>query len=129
MIAYLFVGGTAFLCDAGTLLILRHFINPTDVKGTLDVVANLIGNTSGFCLGLLVNYFLSLVLVFDAKSNMKDFIAVLAIGIVGLAITDGGVVLFNNILGIHIIVTKIIVNGIALVWNYGARKLTIYKGK
>lgn len=126
MIAYLFVGGTAFLCDAGTLLILRAVLIPTGVG---SITANLIGNTSGFCLGLLVNYFLSLVLVFDAKSNMKDFIAVLAIGIVGLAITDGGVVLFNNILGIHIIVTKIIVNGIALVWNYGARKLTIYKGK
>lgn len=125
-IAYVFVGGTAFVCDAGLYLILIGILGNAGVG---SIVSNLIGNTAGFCVGVVVNYFLSILFVFDAKSNMRDFLAVVVIGIIGLAINDGCILLFNNVLSVPALIAKVIANAIVFVWNYGARKLTIYKGK
>lgn len=120
MFRYLFVGGGAFIVDAGSLYVLY-----------LLGMDKFIATACGFILGLIVNFALSKLLVFkkeDAKvGSVVEFIAYGAIGLIGLGLTELLIYFFTDILPLHILLAKIFAAAIVLIWNFAARKITLYK--
>ena len=115
---YIFVGGAAFFVDALTLWICEKFMN------------YLIAAAIAFVLGLIVNYVISVKLVFSesekVKNKMKEFIAYAIIGVIGLGLTELIIFVMTDVVNIYFMISKIIAAAIVLVWNFVARKKIIY---
>lgn len=125
---YLMVGGMAFLLDAATLHIFSKY-----VLKDLGDVGILLSAALGFIVGLVFNYILSVLFVFDTAkekvkgSQVKFFSKFAIIGIGGLILTEIGIYVGISVLGNDMyILAKVIVAGVVLVWNYGARKIFIF---
>jgi len=128
-IRYLVVGGSAFFVDTGILILTEKSVfHGMEKNGIFMATA------SGFLAGLIYNYVLSFLYVFNKSvhktkiKHIKSFVVFMVIGIVGLAITEigmyGGISFFGRDFYIHI---KIIMAGIVLCWNYVARKMFVFK--
>ena len=125
---YAAVGGAAFAVDYGLFFLSKEFI------------FNALGNTGvymatalGFIAGLVFNYVLSILFVFkSAREQNKGksvgaFLLFALIGVVGLLLSEGGMALFFGAIGIHYMISKALVSGIVLIWNYAARKYLIFR--
>lgn len=88
-----------------------------------------IAATIGFTLGLLVNYLLSILWVFSrrARSKRVEMAAFLLIGLIGLGLTD--VLIWLMAIEWHFdeLLAKLIATGIVFFWNFGARKVFLFK--
>ena len=130
-IRYVFVGGGAAFVQWGLLVLLKEAVG-------LD--AN-IANAVGFIGGLVFNYIISALWVFDnssARNRAEDFIAFSLIGVVGLGINQGMIWLFDKALadsklfdGLipadkYYLVGQVLATGIAFFWNFFARKYLLY---
>lgn len=114
-IRYFFVGGVAAVVNIGMLFIF------TDVCHIYYLVSNIIS----FTLGLIVNYILSKLLVFQDKVSLsasKEFIIYAIIGVVGLGIDTLLMSVFTDTFNIYYMLSKIISTLLVFVWNFGARK-------
>lgn len=114
-IRYFFVGGVAAVVNIGMLFIF------TDVCHIYYLVSNIIS----FTLGLIVNYILSKLLVFQDKVSLsasKEFIIYAIIGVVGLGIDTLLMSVFTDTFDIYYMLSKIISTLLVFVWNFGARK-------
>ncbi len=124
---YLVVGGTAFLIDYGLFWLTNRFVFNTLESGVYYATA------VGFIAGLIYNYFLSLVFVFrSAKEQNKGksvgaFLIFAVIGVVGLALSEAGMYLIYDLLHVNEYVARILVAGAVTIFNYGARKILIFK--
>ena len=114
------VGAIAFVIDLGLLLaFVEH----------MPLIA---ANTLAFLAANAVNFWLGHVWVFGRSLRgpgvARQYTAVLAISIAGLAINDalvwGGVV----IAGIGIVASKVLATVVAMFWNFMARSWWVYKG-
>lgn len=125
---YILVGGSAFLVDFGLLYIFKTFI-----FASLGQTGLYISTAIGFAGGLVYNYILSLVFVFEsAKTDSKGrsvgaFIVFAIIGIIGLLLTELGMYAGTEFLRANYLIVKVFVAAIVLIWNYGARKILIFK--
>lgn len=125
---YLVVGGTAFLVDYATLYLLSHF-----VFQSMGDVGVYLATAIGFIAGLTYNYILSLIWVFQGAKERQQgksvggFALFALIGIIGLLLTEGGMYIGFQLLQIHYMIVKLFVAAIVLLWNYGARKLLIFR--
>lgn len=117
---YIFVGGVAFLADGGSLFLI-----------TTIGVNYLISVIFAFAIGLAVNYGLSKLLVFENSSvNGKiEFLVYGIIGVIGLGFTEIIMYVLTEIAGLYFMVSKVIATIIVLVWNFVARKITLYRKK
>lgn len=117
---YIFVGGVAFLADGGSLFLI-----------TTIGVNYLISVIFAFVIGLAVNYVLSKLLVFENSSvNGKiEFLVYGIIGVIGLGFTEIIMYVLTEIAGLYFMVSKVIATIIVLVWNFVARKITLYRKK
>lgn len=117
---YIFVGGVAFLADGGSLFLI-----------TTIGVNYLISVIFAFVIGLAVNYGLSKLLVFENSSvNGKiEFLVYGIIGVIGLGFTEIIMYVLTEIAGLYSMVSKVIATIIVLVWNFVARKITLYRKK
>lgn len=114
-IRYFFVGGVAAVVNIGMLFIF------TDVCHIYYLVSNIIS----FTLGLIVNYILSKLLVFQDKVSLsasKEFIIYAIIGVVGLGIDTLLMSTFTDTFNIYYMLSKIISTLLVFIWNFGARK-------
>ncbi|MDE6493657.1 MAG: GtrA family protein [Bacteroidales bacterium] len=78
---YVFVGGTAFVADFGSLYLLTEYIG----------LHYLLSATIAFVIGLAVNYFLSTLWVFQARNVSNpymEFLFFALIGVVGFLSTS-----------------------------------------
>jgi len=125
---YIVVGGTAFLVDIGLLYVLYNF-----VFFGLSEIGIYISTALGFLGGLVYNYWLSLVYVFrSAKEKNKGktfsaFVVFSLIGVGGLFLTELGMFLGVEILTLHYLIVKVFVAALVLFWNYGVRKVLIFR--
>ena len=135
-IRYIFVGGGATVVHWGVLIVLKELFK-------LDAnFANLIG----FCCGLLFNYIVSTIWVFDkAEATVDNKLGELSIfsiiGVVGLGINQFFIWLFDKALankeilfGIiptdkNYLIGQVIATGVAFFWNFFARKYILYNKK
>jgi len=131
---FLFVGAAATIVDMLTLFLLREFTALKTLNLTFYFidVGLFICIMLGFTVGLIVNYILSTLWVFD-KSKIKtkkiEFLIFALIGIVGLIINTVIVQLFDTYVNFSLsyIVGKLLATGVAFIWNFTARKLIIYR--
>ena len=130
-IRYVFVGGGAAFVQWGLLVLLKEVVG-------LD--AN-IANAVGFIGGLVFNYIISTLWVFDnssVKNKAAEFTAFALIGVVGLGINQVMIWLFDKALsdsklfgGLipadrYYLVGQVLATGIAFFWNFFARKYLLY---
>lgn len=116
---YFIVGGIAFVVDAGLLWVLTEYMK----------VHYVLSATLSFTAGLITNYFLSVIWVFiDRKyrSRMTEFFIFSIIGMIGLAINDFFLFLITEIVGIHYMISKMVIVLIVFLWNFFARKYILF---
>lgn len=145
---FLLVGGTATIVDYFVFWIFDGVLFPLITDAAWWTTVSLILSTAlGFCVGLVVNWLLSISFVFrqvknkeEATSN-KSFMIFTIIGVIGLAITEVGILLLVAILPEFSLLgstallgtswakwlAKVIMTCIVLVWNYVGRKLFVFK--
>ncbi len=145
---FLLVGGTATLVDYAVFYLFRQWLFPQNLFywSGWNTVSLIIATAFGFCVGLIVNWILSVKFVFRAvkdkeeASSKKSFWIFALIGVIGLGITELGIVLLVHILpeitlfGVTEFLlpwdewlSKILMTCIVLVFNYVARKTFIFK--
>ncbi len=149
IIRFLLVGGGATIADYIVYYLFRQWILPPSLFAgeTWNSISLIIATALGFCVGLVINWILSVKFVYRAvknkeeASNKKSFLLFTVIGLCGLLITEIGmhvfVAVFPEILLFDITVflglpwkewlAKVIMTCIVLVWNYIGRKLFIFK--
>lgn len=125
---YVSVGGTAFAVDVALLYLFRNYVFYNFAE-----IGVYISTALGFFGGLIFNYIFSLTFVFqNVKAQNKGktigaFIAFLLIGMAGLLLTEIGMYIGIQIFVINYLVIKTLVAGVVLIWNYGMRKILIFK--
>ena len=145
---FLLTGGLATLVDYFVFWLFDGVLFPTLGQGAgWELCSLVLATACGFCVGLIVNWFLSVYFVFQAvrdkkqASSGKSFLTFALIGLIGLALTEIGVValvwLFPEItifgstafLGTawKKWLAKVIMTCVVLVWNYLGRKIFIFK--
>ena len=90
-VRYFFVGGFAFIVDFGLLYILTEYAG----------LHYLLSATLSFIAGLVVNYIISCIWVFNNskfRNRIVEFLFFAAIGVVGLGFNDLLIWLFTSIL-------------------------------
>jgi putative flippase GtrA len=120
MIRYTVVGGLAFMFDFGALYFFTEYLH-------LHYLASA---AIAFIIGLLVNYFLSIMWVFNSrviKSQLYEFAIFLAIGIIGLAFNELLLWVFTSLLLFYYLVSKIITAVLVYLWNFLMRKYILFK--
>ena len=114
------VGGTAWIVDVSTLLLL------TEVVGAHYVLSA----TIGFTLGLLLNYALSISWVFDrrALSNRRVEFGIFAmIGTGGVGLNAFIVWSLTEYVLPHYLLAKVVSTGFVLWWNFLAKKYILFR--
>ena len=115
----LFVGVIAFVADAGILWLLA----------TMGI-HYLAGAVFGFIFGVMVNYTLSVMFVFNKKASISrvgEIMLYFVISLVGLGLTIGLMWFFTEIAGLFFMISKAASALIAYAWNFTSRKLILYK--
>lgn len=117
---YGFVGGIAFVADAGCLFLLE-----------LTGMSYLLAAAFAFGVGLLVNFALSKALVFKGSATKSstgtEFVVFLITGVIGLGLTEVLMYVFTERLSFYFMVSKVIAAAIVLIWNFVARKVILYR--
>ena len=122
---YLVTGGFAFVADFGLFALCLYGF------GWHYLLANLVGLVAG----LVLNYLMSVLWVFTAcKRILKtqkgiEFVLFALVGIAGVGINQVLMYLMVDGLGINEMVSKMIAAVLVLMWNFGARKLMLFRGK
>ena len=145
---FLLVGATATLVDYAVFYLFRQWLLLARLMegGTWNILSLIIATAFGFGAGLLVNWILSVKFVFRAvknkeeSSSTKSFFIFAVIGLIGLGITELGVVLLVHVFPEITLfgttafllpwkewLAKIIMTCIVLVFNYVGRKLFVFK--
>lgn len=129
-IRYVLVGGLAFVVDWGTLVLTREFVFTGGSEGELAVCT-----AAGFITGLIANYLLSILFVFrqaDNKNSGKSasaFLVFTIVGLIGLGLTEIGMYVGVYLFKWNYMITKVLVAGAVLVWNYAGRKIFVFSKK
>lgn len=117
---YTLVGGGAYLVDIGTLI----------VAVEVFAVCYLVSAAIAFLLGLATNYSLSILWVFSRRtsnSRINEFLIFSAIGIAGLGLNELFIWFFTELLFFHYVVSKLFSTVFVYLWNFFARKYTLFK--
>jgi len=117
---YTFVGGFAFSFDFGSLYVFTEHLN----------IHYLISAAIAFLLGLIVNYSLSVLWVFDkqsTKSKLLQFAIFALIGIIGLALNEIIIWFITEIMTVHYLFSKLISTAVVYLWNFFVRKYTLFR--
>ena len=145
IVRFLIVGGTATLVDYLISYLFYQWILPPALIG--EPFSLVLSPALGFCVGLAVNWILSVRFVFrnvkdKEKSRSKaSFLLFATIGVIGLGITELGMYLGVKLLPEITLfssatflgtewkwwIMKVSMTCLVLVWNYIGRKLFVFK--
>ncbi len=140
---FLIVGGTATVVDyifAAIVLLIADAAMGTGVyphwynvlfgaNGTVAPWVSVLSTAVGFCVGLIVNYILSVAFVFEKKGDsrsVKGALIFTVLSVIGLGITALGMYIFNGLLGWNYWVVKVVFTLIVLVYNYVSKRLLLF---
>jgi len=116
---YTFVGGIAFVVDFVSLYLLTEFAG----------LHYLYSAAIAFILGLIINYILSILWVFNSRTVNKKIVEIIifaVIGIIGLGLNEMMIWFFTEQLTIYYLYSKLISTIIVYFWNFLARKYILY---
>ena len=118
---YFIVGGTAAVFDTGTLYLLTEYFE----------IYYLISAVIGFVLGLIINYVLCKLWIFNKTkySRKKEFAYFVLIGIIGLGLNVFIIWFCSSVLLIWYMYSKIIAIILVFFWNFIARKYLLFTDK
>lgn len=145
VLRFLIVGGIATIADYFIAYAFIHWILPEKIVGATWSL--IVSTAMGFLVGLIVNWFLSITFVFkqvkdkEKSISNKSLLIFTVIGLIGLAITQVGMLLAAKILPSFKLfssvaffgeewkwwLSKVVMTCIVLVWNYLGRKIFIFK--
>lgn len=120
IIKFGFVGGTAFVIDAGLLFLLTEFCG----------IHYLVSGAISFTASVIYNYILSIKWVFDAKKDVNkvhELAVFIGLSVIGLGLNQFFMWMFVDILRAYYMLAKIIATAIVMVYNFITRKLFIEK--
>jgi putative flippase GtrA len=92
----------------------------------------LIANVVSVSAGLVVNYALSVALVFKErrlKSRRAEFIGFVLIGVAGLAVNEAFIALFVGVFHLGSLVGKVAAAGLSFVFNFVSRKVLLFSAR
>ncbi len=119
IIKFCFVGATAFLIDAGILVILKEvfFVNVLWAAGI------------SFSVSVIYNYLMSMRYVFESKDDNKkrEFVIFVLLSIGGLFVNELFMWLSVSVIYIHYMLAKIVATAVVLVYNFITRKIFLEK--
>ena len=124
-VRYLVTGGLAFIVDFGLFALCLY------VFDWHYLLANLVGLVAG----LVLNYAMSIVWVFTAckrtleKQKVAEFVLFALVGIAGVGINQLLMYLMVDGMALKEMLSKIVAAALVLMWNFGARKLLLFKKK
>jgi putative flippase GtrA len=119
---FLVVGLLSFAFDYGLFFVLFHYFG----------VQYLVASTISFSLSLVLNYFLTLKFVFEAKQGRNvavEFTVYVGLNIIALGLNQ--LILFLTVagLGASPLVGKLVATAVVLVYNFISRKLLIERSR
>jgi len=124
-IRYFFTGGVAFIVDFSLFSLFLYGFE----------WHYLLANLMGLLGGLVVNYLISISWVFSACKrtlNQKkglEFLLFCLIGFIGVGLNQLLMYLMVGHLVMNAMIAKIMAAAIVLLWNFGARKILLFKTK
>jgi len=121
IIAYFFVGGVSFLANFVVFLLI------TRMTPSHWVAANL----AGFVVGTLVNYILSVTLVFESRIFTRRRPEIVLTGIVsaiGVGLETALIYVGHELVHVDLNLAKLGATGMVFFWNYGARRFLVFGG-
>jgi len=116
---YGFVGGIAYSVDFGSLFFLTEVFK----------IHYLISAAIAFILGLLINYALSIFLVFPKRTltdKRVEFLLFSIIGLVGLGLNEVIIWFFTELTHFHYLISKMLSTVVVFFWNFFARKKLLF---
>lgn len=116
---YLLSGGTAFVLDAGAMILLKEVWH-IDYR---------VAAIMGVSIGLVYTYFLNAFWVFDERkltNRWWEFWAFVLIGLVGIGLTWVCMQFFTDILGIHYVMSKLMTTAVISVWSFVVKKKFLF---
>ena len=123
LLRYLVTGGLAFVVDFGLFALCLYKLD----------WHYLLANLVGLIAGLVLNYALSVLWVFTAckrtLENQKviEFTLFALVGIAGVGINQALMYLMVGLLDWNEMVSKMVAAVLVLMWNFGARKLMLFR--
>ncbi len=149
ILRFLLVGGLATLTDYLLFWLFDGVLFPLiSAKAWWQTTSLVLATAIGFSVGLIVNWLLSVKFVFQEVKNeekarsKKSFLLFTLIGVIGLIITEVGVLLLVKYLPTITLFGRTAIFGtswvkwlakatmtlVVLVWNYLGRKIFIFRG-
>lgn len=136
-------GGVATLVDFIVFGLTIYLISPESYNHSLieSIIADrelvptasvLWGTSIGFTVGLIVNYFISVVYVFrysEKGKTVKGAVFFIILSLSGLLLNIILMKLGYDIIGLNHWISKIFVTGIVFVYNYLSKRLLIFRSK
>jgi putative flippase GtrA len=119
IVKYFFVGGTAAVVDIGLFSVFASYLGWPWVPVSIAT----------FILATLTNYFLSIQFVFESGARHKRHVEVFGVfSVSGLALLVNQIILYLTIeiLGWHLIISKIVATVVVFFWNYYGRSKFIF---
>lgn len=122
---YLVTGGLAFFVDFGLFALCLYIFE----------WHYLLANMFGLVAGLVLNYALSILWVFTAcertleKKKVAEFTLFALVGFAGVGINQLLMYLMVDCVELNEMLSKIVAAVLVLMWNFGARKLILFKKK
>lgn len=132
---YALVGGISALVDMAVNYLMLYRILGSDKNHPFEVAVSV---TAGFIVGILVNYALSNLFVFNSSEQkekgrtFKAFMIYVLVGVIGYGLTVGLTLLGTRLIGdegIWYLLLTCVVKGLVLIWNYLGRKVLVYGEK
>ncbi len=121
LLRYIFVGGVAAVFDTSIFFFFSSTLH----------THYLVAQTFGFTIGIITNYILSILWVFERKRNfISETSLFLATGIVGLLLSYFFLWILIDILymtAFENMAAKMITIALVLVWNFTSRKFFVFK--
>ncbi|MCR4898952.1 MAG: GtrA family protein [Acholeplasmatales bacterium] len=138
IIRFLIVGGIATLCDYIVYYTFKLVILKDANSALREAVSVFLGFTTGLIVNWVLQKFVYRYLKKDTKKNKVLFIKFTIVAIIGLIITETGMLIARPTfekLYIHFIFKidfwnlffKCLMTGIVLIWDYLARKYLVFK--
>ena len=137
---FLFVGGIATVVDFLVMSVTLYIFEPYKYPSFFNVfygaepsvIASCFGTGTGFLFGLVANYLLSVLFVFNYKGNSTTLggaVKFALLSAVGLGIHVLGMYLMRDVLSINVWVVKVTLTLVVLVYNFITRKIFIFRNK
>lgn len=136
---FLIVGGVATVADMLVMALVQYLAEPALYPDFLSLfttngslVPYVAGTACGFLVGLLVNYILSVLFVFEHKGKSRSvygFILFALLSLGGLLLHILGMYLGNGIWKLNAWGVKIVLTVVVLVYNYLTKRLILFTDK